>query len=57
MQVYEISSNQTPEYNRDDFVESYWLYPQELLERLQNGDRSKHDLPRLVQRLYLPQRT
>lgn len=55
MQVYEISTNQTPEYNRDDFVESYWLYPKELLERLQNGEQSKNDLPRLVQRLYLPQ--
>lgn len=54
MQVYEINSNQTPAYNRDDFLESYWLYPHELLERLLNGDRSKNDLPRLVQRLYLP---
>jgi len=48
MQVYEIRSNQTPEYNRDDFVDYYWLYPDEVLERLANGDTSKDDLPKLV---------
>jgi len=52
MQVYEISSNLAPEYNRDDFVEFFWLNPPEILERIQNGDCAKDDLPRLIKRFY-----
>lgn len=53
MQVYEIRLDTTPSYNKNDFVESYWLYPQEILERLKNGDKSKNDLPKLLEIFYL----
>jgi isopentenyl-diphosphate delta-isomerase len=52
MQVYEIRLDTTPSYNKNDFVESYWLYPHEILERLKNGDKSKNDLPKLLEIFY-----
>jgi len=48
MHVYEIRSNDVPDYNRDDFIEYYWLYPHEVIDRLNSGDQSKDDLPRLI---------
>jgi len=52
MHVYEIRFNQVPDYNRDDFIEYYWLYPHEVIDRLYNGDKSKDDLPRLINLIY-----
>jgi isopentenyl-diphosphate delta-isomerase len=51
--VYEILTDETPKFNPNDFIEYYWLTPQILLERLQGGDKSKGDLPKLVKRFYL----
>ena len=48
MHMYEIHYSSVPDFNRDDFIEYYWLYPHEVVERLTNGDKSKDDLPRLV---------
>ena len=47
MNVYEIQSEQTPGYNKDDFVESFWLQPKELLARIESGEKAKDDLPKL----------
>ena len=52
MHVYEIRANQVPDHNRDDFTEYYWLYPHEIIEMLNNGDKSKDDLPRLLSKVY-----
>lgn len=52
MHVYEIRSDEAPTWNADDFVESHWLHPHEVLERIQQGDCAKGDLPLLIQRLY-----
>jgi isopentenyl-diphosphate delta-isomerase len=49
MHVYEIQCNHVPDYNRDDFIDYYWLYPHEVIDRLSNGDKSKDDLPRLIE--------
>jgi isopentenyldiphosphate isomerase len=48
MHVYIIRTNSIPQYNTNDFVEYYWLSPGELFTRLENGDTSKDDLPRIV---------
>lgn len=48
MQVYEIPQDEVPDYNRDDFVEYYWLTPEALFDRLANGDKAKGDLLKLV---------
>jgi isopentenyldiphosphate isomerase len=52
MAVYEFRINHTPPWNREDFCEAYWLKPQDLIDRLQAGDRAKGDLLELVMRLY-----
>ena len=53
MKVYKIYTDHTPAYNRNDFVEYFWLAPQELLDRIRNGDRAKDDLPRLIKMFYV----
>lgn len=47
MKVYKIETDRTPQYNPDDFIESFWLAPDELLDKLE-VDKSKDDLPKLV---------
>ena len=49
---YEILSDATPNYNPDDFCEYFWLTPAEILERLQKGDKSKSDLPKIIKFIY-----
>jgi isopentenyldiphosphate isomerase len=53
MNVYEIKSDVAPDYNKKDFIEYYWLTPHEVLDRLQHGDISKDDLPRLIKKFYI----
>lgn len=45
MYVYIIECNETPNYNTQDFIESFWLYPDEILTLINNGEKSKGDLP------------
>ncbi|MDO8558014.1 MAG: NUDIX hydrolase [bacterium] len=52
MKVYEMKSNSTPDFNKDDFIEYFWLSPQELFQKLDGGDKSKNDLPKLVKIFY-----
>ena len=53
MRVYEIQSDETPKYNPDDFTESYWLTPQEIIEKIEAGDKAKGDIVPLLKRFYL----
>lgn len=53
MKVYEIHSDSTPEFNRDDFTEYYWLSPYEALARIAGGDPAKDDLRKLLEIFYL----
>jgi 8-oxo-dGTP pyrophosphatase MutT (NUDIX family) len=53
MQVYEISSDVTPEFNRDDFTEFFWLTPIEALARIAGGDQAKDDLAKLLEIFFL----
>ncbi|HEY5220929.1 MAG TPA: NUDIX hydrolase [Candidatus Paceibacterota bacterium] len=52
MNVYEIKSDSIPNFNKSDFIEYYWLTPEELLKKLATGDKSKSDLPKLVKKFY-----
>lgn len=54
MTVYEIETDDTPDYNSEDFSEHYWLSPQEIMDRIANGDTAKGDLPKLLKKFYLP---
>ena len=53
MKVFLLQSNETPNYNPDDFIESFWLMPQELLSCLEIGDKAKSDLPIMIKHLFV----
>lgn len=44
MWVYIIYSDDTPPFNKEDFIEYYWMTPHEISIRLMNGDKAKGDL-------------
>lgn len=52
MNVYEIETDEAPQYNPDDFIEFFWLTPDELFEKIKQGEKTKSDLPKLVSRFY-----
>ncbi|PIR42996.1 NUDIX hydrolase [candidate division WWE3 bacterium CG10_big_fil_rev_8_21_14_0_10_32_10] len=52
MNVYELKMNNAPKYNKNDFVEYFWLTPKSLFERIAKGDKTKGDLPKLVRIFY-----
>ena len=53
MKVFLLQSNETPNYNTDDFIESFWLIPQDVLSLLETGDKSKDDLPKMIKHFFL----
>jgi len=53
MKVYEIKSDETLSYSKKEFCEDFWLLPRELIRRIEQGEKSKKDLPLLVKRFYL----
>ena len=55
MNVYEIRSDETPSFNPDDFIEYFWLTPNELFSKIDHGEKTKGDLPILVNKFYPPQ--
>lgn len=48
MHVYVIYYNKTPNFNTDDFVSSVWITISDLQKCIRQGDRTKGDLPILV---------
>lgn len=53
MNVYEIKMNEAPNYNPKDFIEYFWLTPEEVLNKIKCGENSKDDLPKLIEKFYL----
>jgi|SaaInlStandDraft_6_1057023.scaffolds.fasta_scaffold204573_1 isopentenyldiphosphate isomerase len=53
MHVYKIFFDEVPPYNRDDFMQYYWLYPEQALEKINNFDKAKGDLPLLIRAFFL----
>jgi isopentenyldiphosphate isomerase len=53
MKVYEIEMDETPDYNKDDFCEYFWIYPKDLLEKIKNGEKVKGDLLQLIKSFYI----
>ena len=45
MKVYEIKSDEAPDYNKEDFCDFFWLKPNDLIEKIKLGDKSKKELP------------
>ena len=54
MNVYEIYTDESPKFNTDDFTEFFWLSPDELLAQIEQGAKTKGDLPKLVKKFYSP---
>ncbi|MBD2248077.1 NUDIX domain-containing protein [Nostoc sp. FACHB-888] len=52
MKVYEIELDLNPEYNKNDFIESFWLSVNDLIEWLNSGEPAKSDLLKLVKIFY-----
>ena len=52
MNVYEMKTDKTPDYNKNDFVEYFWLTSKALFERIAKGEKTKEDLPKLVKIFY-----
>jgi isopentenyldiphosphate isomerase len=53
MRVYEVQSDRVPAFNRNDFIEYFWLTPRQALSRIRQGEPCKDDLPRLIRHFYL----
>ena len=49
---YEIKYDETPDYNKHDFVSAEWLAPKELMKRIEGGEKVKSDLPVVLKRFY-----
>ncbi|MEH1812384.1 MAG: NUDIX domain-containing protein [Nostoc sp.] len=52
MKVFEIKLDCSPEYNKNDFIESFWLSADDLIKWLYGGESAKSDLLKLVQIFY-----
>ena len=52
MKVYLLKTNIVPDYNTNDFIESFWLSPKELINLIDSGEKSKGDLPIIVKNLF-----
>ncbi len=44
MWVYLIKSDDVPDYNTNDFVEYFWLTPDDFFAKIEQGDKAKGDL-------------
>lgn len=50
--MYEIQTNEVPKFNKNDFVEYFWFTPDELRTRMNEGEKTKEELPILVNKFY-----
>lgn len=53
MKVYEIQIDQEPDFNKDDFIEGSWMFPEKVVSILNNNVLGKPDLLKLLNLLYL----
>jgi len=51
--VYEIKANEVPNYNQEDFSGFEWLSPQEVVDRFDDGEIGKEDIPEVIRLCYL----
>jgi isopentenyldiphosphate isomerase len=52
MKVYEIEMDESPDYNPGDFTGAEWLSPDEFRQRVKDGEKTKGDLPALIDHFY-----
>jgi isopentenyl-diphosphate delta-isomerase len=52
MKVYEIEYDKRIDFNKNDFLECFWLTPKEIIRRIANGEKAKSDLLVLLKLFY-----
>ena len=52
MQIYEIPSDNDPDYNESDFSEGMWISPGELRTIIEHGTPAKSDLIIVLNHIY-----
>ncbi len=55
MNIYEYETDEDPRYNPQDFSGFEWLSPQELVDRIESGDKAKSDIAPIVRSFYIDQ--
>jgi isopentenyl-diphosphate delta-isomerase len=50
--TYKIKYNETPDYDKEEFLEHYWMKPIDVLTQIEKGDISKDDLPVLLEMFF-----
>lgn len=51
MWVYIIKSDTVPTYNKNDFLEYFWLSLEDVLRKISSGDKAKSDLPIILREI------
>ena len=52
MNVYLIKSDEVPNYNTEDFMEYFWYKPEDLIKKIEAGEKAKGDLIVLVRKFF-----
>jgi isopentenyldiphosphate isomerase len=53
IKVYLLKSDETPEFDKSEYSEYYWLTPEEIIKRIDAGDKHKSSLPFIIKYLFL----
>lgn len=48
LKVYKVVVSEAPLFNPDDFIEYFWLTPEQLVKKVADGDKAKSDVLLLV---------
>ena len=51
--IYEIELESVPNWNRNDFSEYFWLTPEELVTKIESGDKVKDTLLVVLKKFYI----
>ncbi len=53
MEIYQINYDHAPDYNPEDFTEYYWFTPEQLIEKIEQGEKVKGDVEPVIRYLFL----
>ena len=51
--VYEMKCDEVPDYDTQEFSEYFWLTPQEVIDKIQQGEKAKRDMRFFMSELFL----
>lgn len=49
--IYAIYQDEDPDFNKIDFISAQWFYPEELITMIEQGEKTKSDLPIILKNL------